>query len=309
MLAGALFGCGGAVTVEALAVQPALLPLRAYPSVLLVPGPLDEDAQVARALTRHLKQAGHTRVQVIDEARLKKHTARSHVPRGTVVVELLVATQERVHAQHGQRGQTTCDSLGCFNQNTSYAQDVPVMRATLQVTVRDGRSMRVVQRVRLRALEASGNFEHLKRNAVLTLSRRLRASTEQIPELIEVDLLPLDLPQVELAIEEAHEGRWVRARAALEQAVDDPAARALSREQQARLHFDLGQARRAMGLPGDPRPIDEARKAYAHARALDPHEPLYARGEARAKRDARLAALVRAQRVQAAQNFRFARGK
>lgn len=302
-------GCGGAITAEALSVQPALLPLRAYPHVLLVPGPLEEDGQIARALTRHLKKSGHTRVQVIEERRLATHTQRGRIPRATVVVELLVGTHERVHAQYGHRERTTCDSLGCFDGAGGATQDVPVMRATLHVTVRDGRSMRVLQRVRLRALEASGSFEHLKRNAVLTLSRRLRASTEQIPEQIEVELLPLDLPQVEEAIDEALEGRWARARAVLEQALDDPAADTLSARQQARLHYDIGQAARATGLAGDPEPVVVALQAYARARALDPGEPRYAHAHRRSERDAEAAARVRMQRVQAARNFRFSAEK
>ena len=181
---------------------------------VIVPGPLDEDGRVARALRYHLRRAGHTRVQMIDGKSLREHTGTGSLPSATVVVELLVATQEFVHAQYGQRAQTTCDSLGCFQSVPAYAQDTPVMRALLQVTVRDARTMRVVHRLKLRALESSGNFEYLKQNAVESLISRLRASTEQIPELIEIDLLPVDAPGVDVAIQAAEDGDWRRARSA-----------------------------------------------------------------------------------------------
>lgn len=305
-----LWGCAGPVVTEAVIVSPAALPLRAYPHILIVPGPLDADRHVAAGLARHLRARGDSRVKVISAARLRAHTADAPLPGATVIVELMVDTDEHFQVLLERYPSTTCDSLGCYPSPANGGQDVPVVRATLHVTTRAGNSMRVLQRLRLRVMEASGDYESLTRFAVVGLGARLRAATEQIPRVVELHLVPVPggtgVPGLVAALDFAADGDFVRAEKQVRGLLGRREVARLAAQAKAALYFNAGQIALARGGGSDPRLARRALRLFRRARALAPGDQDYALAVRVGRRAVAQAARVHGQRVTAARNHRLA---
>lgn len=304
-----VWGCGGPLVTEAVVVEPAALPLRAYPQVLVVPGPLSADTRVARSLARMLQQRGHTRVRIIDAGALRERTRRRALPVSTVIVELMVSTDERLHLVLDPYPRTTCDSLGCYQSPAGGGQDLPMVRATLHVTVREGRSMRVVQRMRLRVQEISGDYDALQQHAVLGLIARLRGAVEQLPRLVELRLasgaIAVDVPGHAAALRAVADGDFGRARGRFARVVARARGLSLSPPDRAALLCDYGQVLLADGAGADPAAARKALSMMARARALQPEVERYAEAERFARQAVDEAERVRSQRVAASRNFRL----
>lgn len=305
LVSGLMPGCAREVRLTATTMQPAGLALRAFPEVFILRGHLDEEARIGRGLAEHLERFGHIKTHHLDEEELRTHLLRGPVPRAAAIVELQLDLSELMHHQFGAPVRTVCDSLSCYIVPSRNSQDMPVMRATLTVTVRDAVRMNVWHRVWLRAFERGGDSEEMRREVTLTLIQRARVLIDHRRMLVQVSLLAPDVPGVDEALSAAEKGDWagsgVRLRAALRRH-----GRTIGRVRRAQLLHDIAQTQRLASEATDPGALLLASRTLAQARRLDPGNEVYREAARVIARDLKHATTIRRQWVAAGRNFRRA---
>lgn len=302
LLWGLAQGCGSPVQLTATALQPAGLPLRSFPHVFIVRGHLPEEQKIARGLSAWLQRKGHVSAPVVEEAALEQRRARRGLPPGSVVVELALGVRELTYQQYAP-SRTVCDSLSCYVL-PSTVEDLPVLKARLVLTVRDGETLAVRQEVVVRAIEAAESPRQLRREVTLTLVERLRLLVDQRRLLVRVDLLSPDFAGIDAAVDAAEDGDWAGALARL-QAIEK-ATRASDPEARAQLLHDLAQAHRFAAEASDPDALGRALRVMRAASALQPKERRYRAGIATLARDLQNAQVLQWQRAAAAHNHGLA---
>lgn len=292
-------GCSAPIQLTATALQPAGLPLRSFPHVFIVGGQLPQERRIARGLAAHLERNGHVSAPVVAETALRQRLASTPLPVGSVIVELALSLREMAYRQSAPT-RTVCDTLSCYVLPAS-TQEMPVLQARLELTVRDGASLAVRQRVAVKALEAAANPRQLEREVTLTLIERLRVLVDQRRLVVSVDLVAPDLPGVGAAVDAAEDGDWQAARQQLQAIATrssgaDPATRA-------GLLHDLAQAHRFADEASEPQALKRALALMREAGVLQPGNRRYQRGVATLARDLQNAQMLQRQRVTAAHNF------
>jgi len=306
---GALFSACGAVThVDALVIRPATIPLRSFPRVWVASGFLPEERAIADALVRHLRAQGRVEARWMDPDTLEPLRQRGEIPPATLVVRIAVSAEESLRTDWSTRPETVCGPVGCYTRNRSYTYSIPMVRAQLVLTVHDGPSARVEQRVRLRATDEGREYGVLRHRVTAQLIRRLQEMVDQRIEEVEIPVLEMDRPEVEQAIAHMQQGEWRAARRLLHRLHRGPTFAQLPPDQQARLFYNLGHAYRF-----DPRAQDDpeaflqsAERAYERALQLD-RDDRYREALAALRSYRREMAAITAQREAADRNFRIGR--
>lgn len=300
------WGCGGATTVAATVVHPAQVPVRSYPRIWIAGGHLDHEIELLDALADHLR-GGRAEVRRVELDHLEPMRVQGRIPPATVVVILDLRFVEATRPEWTTRPETVCGPLGCYTANRSYAYELPTLRARLTVTVYDGPTARVEQRVTIDAHDEGDDYLDMRHEVVRQLKTKLLRMVDQRRESVEVELLEVDVPEVERALAVIEEGDWTRGRRMLEEAWHGGAVRSLEPEDRARVLYDIGQARRfdPSTLDDPEAHFDAAERALRAAVRLDPRDE-YDRALAALRRHRREVVVARAQQEAAEHNYRLA---
>lgn len=303
-------GCGGTIGAEARVMQPAVVPVRAFPRVLVASGHLSEEIAVIDALARHLRRGRHVDARRLHVSELEPLREAGRIRPATAVIIATVVMTERMRPEWTTRPEVVCGpSPGpCYETSRPHLYDVPTLAGRLHLTVYDGPTARVMQRVVVRSADEGRDYESMRRTVLSRLIRRAKQLVDQRVLRREVDLLSVDDEGAARALGRIEAGDWHGGRIALERIAASPRAARLPPTERARLLYDLGQARRFDAGAHD---LDDARfvaaeQALREAMRLDPQR-IYARalGELAAHR--RAVALVREQREAARYNFEIGR--
>jgi hypothetical protein len=308
-LALASTGCASYRTARGEIAHPAAIPLRSFPRIWLARGHLPEETAFVEGLAAHLATLGDAAVRIVDIDELEPARVAGNIPPATVVVLSAIDFREGTETRWTSRPQTTCGAIGCYTTRRSYAYDVPTLRAQLSLTVYDGPTAHVEQRVHLPAREEGREYATMRRRAVTALLDKTKTLVEQRHEIVDVHLYEVDVESVRDAISVLEAGDWTRGRAMLERAVKTQEVRALPREERARAIFDLGQARRFdPSTQGDlGRHFAAAERALAFALRLHPTST-YERALLDLRAHRHSVELARAQEEAAEHNYRVGEG-
>lgn len=283
------------------------MPVRAFPRIWIAAGHLPEESAVASALAEHLARDANVKVRQVDVQDLEPARKAGRIPPATGVVLLDLRLHEDTRTEWATRPETVCGPYGCYTDEQSYVYDVPVVRGTLKITVYDGPTARVLQTTSIRASDEGRPFPVLRDRVATKLADHLGRLVDQRSEPVRIVLLYVKLAGVDEAIDAARHGDWHAARVRLERALSTAGAEALPSDQQARLWYDVGQARRfdATTMNDPERHFDEAEQALRRALSLHATD-LYRTSLADLRRHREQVRVVVAQREAAARNARMA---
>lgn len=295
-----LAGCGSGMTVRGEVIQPAQVPVRAFPRILVTSAEDPESREIALAIARHLA-VGRSTVDRLDRSAIAELRARGQIDRTTVVLELRTTLTRHERPGWATSDPLNCGVAGCVDSRRS-VEDVPVVRAHVSILVAEGPSGRPLQRVELSEQESGSDVLAMRLRVLERLATRARALVDQQVESVPVTLYPLDMPEVRAALEAVREGRWAEGRQRLERFVESKRFQTLPRDQRALVLYDLGQARRFDStLPAERRFRDAARALRAAVRLVP--QPRYAQAIADLERHRQSRAMVREQQEAMAHNF------
>lgn len=304
-LALAASGCGHSLTAQAKVLEPAAVPVRAYPEIWVAGGHLEEDEIVLTALASSLEEGGESRVRRVDPDQLEAQRRAARIPSTAVVVLVDVRVQEDVRTGWDRQPVRVCGAYGCETRYQQVTTNIPWVRGTAQLRVHDGPSARLLQRHVVRTDLYGGDPTVMREKVIAQLARRAVDAVSLVERTVEVELLKVKkLPAVEAALEAIRAGDWTTGRQRLEQAARETQSPQLSADDRARVFYDLGLARRfAPGPDGySEKAFDASARAFKQASRLDPR-PLYERGLQALEAHRQAHARLQEQRKAAAHNF------
>lgn len=300
-----LAGCSHTLTLNARVIEPAGIPVRAFPHVWVDRGELLPEQEVARVFVEYLQQTPGLHARLVNRDELSAARAGGTVPAASVLVVVGVHTIDLSRVEWTTRHQTVCDALGCFSVPNTVSYDIPVMEGELRISVQDAASGQELQRAVVKAREEGRSYDDMLPRLLVTLSDRLQRLAEQRALRVEVDLLEVDHPVMERALSLAEAGNWLAARDAVEALVNAGSfASELEREDQARALYDLSQLMRFATREGEgPLVALKASRTFAE-RALTLHvHSRYVDALKVIDEDIRRRTMVEDQRAAAEQNF------
>lgn len=300
-----LGGCSGALSVRGEIVQPARVPVRAFPRILVTADDAPEAARLADAMARHLA-VGRSAVRRLAPTEVDAMRSAGRLHRATGLVHVSLTMSRRDRPAWMRRDTLDCGPLGCIESRRPYVEDVPVVRVELVLTVRDARSGRLLQRERVEEEESGMDVLGMRLRVLERVEESALALLDQRPEPVTVELHPVDAPAVRAALAHIAEGSWSEGRARLERFVRSDAFEALPAAQRAVVLYDLGLARRFDATIPAARRFEAAARALRAAIRLVP-EPRFASALAELEAHRRSRALVREQQEATAHNFSLAR--
>ena len=301
----ALAGCAQRVVLVGPIAQPATLPIRAFPNIWLLPGPLTAERDLARQLAKHLLSHKTSRVAIVSHEALERRRISGRIPPATVLLGIRVDLEEQFHLQWGSHPETVCDSIGCYMTRRSRVRDTPVLKATLHLEATDPLTERPLQTAQVKAVEQGERFEAMRRFVVNELAVRAKLLTDQRLRFLEVELLEVAAAPMDRVVELAEQERFASAARVLRRYLDSPAGRGLPGVRRGRLWYNLALLLRLKREGVDRRSLSSARKAFDRAASLDPE--LDVRRQLRELSVQRKrAALGRQQRADAVHNFSHA---
>lgn len=314
VLALAALAACGSTEVQARVVYPATVPVRTFPRIWVAGGHLDFEVAAVRAIVEHLRTGGgapagaRPDVQIVELDALEPLRRAGRIGPATVVMIVEVELREGSRPEWSSRPETVCGPAGCREASRMY--DVPILDARLRLTVYEGPTARVLQRAAARSRQEGRDSDTMRADALRDLMTKVRALLDQRVENVDVALLHVDAPEVERAIESIEAGKWREGRVMLERVARGPTFRALSREERARVLYDLSQARRfdPTTIARGARHFDAAESALRAAIRIDDRpryrEALRVLAAHRAQME-----LVRTQREAAEHNYALERGR
>lgn len=296
--------CGHTLQLQANVIEPAGIPVRAFPNVWVERGELLAEQELATQLVTYLQATPRMNVRLVDGDQLAAARAGGTVTPATVVVIFRLHTRELSRVEWTTRPETVCDALGCFTVARSYNYDVPVIDGELRISVQDGQTSQELQRAVVRAREEGRDYEDMLPRLTTTLGERLHQLTEQRIARVQVTLLEVSNSTVERALSLAEAGQWSDARDLLERFVSSDGFSSLQRLERARVLYDLAQARRFGARDGESvlELLQRARESANAAFELDP-ESRYARAVHEIDTAIKTRRMVDDQRAAAEHNF------
>lgn len=272
-----VLGCASRTVVGTVQV-PATVPLRTFPHILVASGHQPSEILLASELVAHLQSARSDQdVRRVSRDQLEPMRQRGEIPVASVVVLVELDARSRTRTRFSTRPETVCGPTGCFTRNRTDSYDVPTLFAQTRITVFEGPSARVLQRLSLDVTEEGRGYDRMRDRAVRRLAVRLKNLVDARVEQVRVRLLDVNTPAVEQALLEMEEGRWREGRVRLERFVRGDGLSPLSSSDRARVYYDLAMARRfdPVSLERDPeRHFQAAEAPLQRAIRLDP-APLY----------------------------------
>src|SRR5688572_1775639 len=116
------------MTAEARVLQPAVMPVRAFPRVWVAGGHLEDEVVVVDALARHLRAAGHVEARRMHVGDLEPLRAARRIPAATVVILVDLTLTERNRPEWTTRPEMVCGPSGtCYETHRPYLYDVPTL--------------------------------------------------------------------------------------------------------------------------------------------------------------------------------------
>lgn len=301
----ALCACSS-TTVRGTLQIPAAIPLRSFPHIYVASGPQMAEIQLSQALVDHLRD-GQREVQRIERAELERLRTQGSIPLASVVVLLELETRRLTRTRFTQRPETVCGPAGCYTRNRTDAYDVPTLHTRLRMTVHEGPSARVLQRVSESVSEEGYGWARMETRTVTRLVQTITQLVDARTENVAVRLLSVDVPEVERAITEIGQGEWRQGRVRLERVARTDAVQDLEARERARVFYDLGIARRfdPVSIERDPqRHFRSAEASFEAAIRLDP-DPLYERALRELRAHQQQVSMLQEQREAAEHNFRL----
>ena len=266
-----LVGCAHTVSVRGATLFPARVPVRAFATILISGGSLDEVVFWQDRLAAHLADDGQHEVRRVDLAELEPARKAGKISPTTVVILIDLKVDESMRSDWATTPAQVCGYYGCYTQYQSYPISVPELRGEAQVTVYEGPTARVLQRERFRNLTVDDSEQGA--DVLLEgLAREIERSVDVLRKREPVQLYKVKaVPGVNEAVALIKKGKWYEGRDLLERAKDQLAG--VDDESQARVWFNLGLARWfAPGPAGlTESAYQDARRALETALALDPH--------------------------------------
>lgn len=296
--------CSNALTVRGEVVQPARVPVRAFPRILVVAGDGPESVLIARRLANHLAQSEST-VRRVPAGAIDELRRAGRIEPATVIVHVRLELTRRDRTGWARRNSLSCGPLGCVQTNRNILQAVPVLSGRLIMTVLDGPSGRSLQRELVSDEESGPDVLAMRMRVIQRLTQRALELVDQRTEHVSVELRSIDHPAVREALGAIRTGGWTRGRRMLERFVGSSGFDALTVEQRALVLYDLGQARRFdRSVPADER-FRRAAEALRRAVRLAP-QSRYASALSELQAHRRSRRMVREQEEATAHNFRVA---
>ena len=303
-LGACLVACGGGLTVHGEVVRPARVPVRAFPRIVVTTTDGGASDPLADTLAGHLED--RSEVRRAGARQVLAMRARGQLGPGSVVVSLASLIDARSVPVWARRDDLECGPPGgCVDLRRAYYDEIPEVRAAVVVTVAEGPSGRVLQRLELTEHESGQDVLAIRLRLFERLALRLRDLVDQRTENVPVLLLTLDAPEVREALDAIRGGDWTRGRERLEGFVASAALGSLPAPLRARALYDLGQARRFDPSVPPAERLAAARRAVLAAIRTDPQEH-YARTLADIEHDVRNLAIVDAQERAREHNFELA---
>ena len=266
-----LAACSHTVTVRGATLFPARVPVRAFPTIWISGGSLDEEVFLQDRLAAHLADDGQHEVRRVDLAELEPARKAGKISPTTVVILIDLKVDESVRSDWATSPAAVCGYYGCYTQYQSYPVSVPELRGEALVTVYEGPTARVLQRERFRNLTVDDSEQGA--DVLLEgLARDIERAVDVLRKRERVELYKVkDVPGVNEAVALIEKGKWYEGRDLLEHAKDQLSA--VDKESQGRVWFDLGLARWfAPGPAGlTESAYQDARRALETALALAPH--------------------------------------
>jgi hypothetical protein len=300
---GVLFvGCGGAITARGEVLQPAQVPVRAFPRILIACDDAPESVELATAVAGHLAD-GRSVVERMEPEAIERLRAAGRIEVATVVLEVRASFAQRdvPHVTPGER--FDCGPAGCMDWRR--LDSSPLVHVEVRLRVADGPSGRPLQEVELREEETGVDVLGARLRVLGRLGHRINTLLDQRVEEVRVELHPVDREEVRAALAHAVEGRWGEARRALETFVRSSAFRSLPPSTRAHVLFNLGQARRFdTSTPAHQRFASALRALRAAVRLVP--DPRFAHALSALEADRRSRAMIRVQQEAMVHNFAIA---
>jgi hypothetical protein len=298
-----LSACAQTVAVRVPVLVPARVPVRAFPSIWVSGGLLEDEVYLQDRLAAHLARDGAREVRRVELGELEPLRKAGQIPASTVVVLVDLETEEGTRSDWATSPGYMCGFYGCFTQYNTYPVYLPELRGEVVLTVYEGPTARVLQRERFRS-EITGDEDQEDAAAdalVEELSGQLERAVDVLRIKKRIELYEVDVPGVGEAVALIRRGKWDEATRLLEQAV--AASSGQSAKVQARVWFDLGLARWFGPREGlTQAAYERAREAFEKAQQLEPH-PVHRRALADLARARKSHALLEEQRRAMAENF------
>lgn len=301
------FGCAHDTLVVRAPVQiPARVPVRAFPSIWVSGGVLDDEAYLLDRLASHLAKSGQSEVRRVDIDELEPARKEGRISQATVVILLELELRNDDASVWDTAPVQYCGYYGCSTQYQSYLTSVPTLVGEVVLTVYEGPTARVLQREEL-SESAVGEDTGLARKEVVELLARNLEHAVDVLELKErIELYRVDLPEVKDALAAIRRGDWQAGRQRLEAAAG--ALGGHKPKTQAKVWYNLGIAR---WLAPGPEGLTEegyqaAARALRWAARLDKH-PVHSAALQRLKQAREDHVLLEQQRRATRHNFRVLR--
>ena len=302
----ALLSACASTTVRGTLQIPAAIPVRSFPHIFVASGPQLAEIQLSQALVDHLRDE-ERRVQRVERAELERMRAGRTIPLASVVVIVELELRRVSRTRFSTRPETVCGPAGCYTRNRTDPYDVPTMHGRLRVTVHEGPTARILQRVSETASDEGYGWERMESRIVRRLIQRVTQLVDARTEAVAVRMLRVDVPEVQRAIWEIDEGSWRRGRVRLERVARSDDVQTLDARTRARVLYNLGIARRfdPVSIRRDPnRHFRSAEASLQAAIRLDP-DPLYDRALRELEDHRRQVSMLLEQREAAEHNFRL----
>jgi hypothetical protein len=263
--------CAHTVDARGPMLLPARIPVRAFPTIWISGGNLDEEVYLQDRLAAHLADDGQHEVRRVDLADLEPARKAGKISPTTVVVLIDLKVDESARSDWATSAMPSCGYYGCYMGYQSYPVTIPELRAEAVVTVYEGPTARVLQREKFSNLtvnESEGSSDALLGG----LAKEIERAVDVLRKRERVELYKVkSVPGVNEAVALIEKGKWYEGRDLLEKAKDQLAGE--DDKTRARVWFDLGLAR--WFAPG---PAGLSQSAYHDAKAaleqaleLEPH--------------------------------------
>lgn len=296
-----LVACAQTITLSGSSLEPATVPLRAFPQVFVLQGELDSERALAKALAQHLSEQGHTVTEVLDEAGLRARLRAGGGGRAMAIAELVLQSREVYHYGYDSSRKTLCDSLGCFAAPGSLRREMPSLSATLIISVRVGRSMELRQQATVKTVAFADTLSELRKLATHQLAERLGQLFDIQRLWSHVEFY--DETEAAEALDAAEDGEW---RKATQLHLKAAQVAGLSQETRARLLYNAGLCAAFIDEGVDLEVLLRAQEHMEQALMRVPGDARFRRGLRFVRSRLRVARALHAQRAAAHHNFTVA---
>ncbi len=234
-------GCAQPVVARAPVLYPALVPVRAFPSILIAGDKLPE-GDLPERLRAHLAADGQHEVRRVEVSALEPWRASGAILPYTLAVVIESAIDSDAQGQWQSVPVQYCDYYwGCYTDYQNVYGAAYQVSGRAVVTVYEGPTARPLQTERFQAAVYAPDSPEARAQVFEQLAEQITRAVDVLKSEARMELEPVDLPTVKSALALIHQGSWDEGRRLLEQAMPEIAD--AKPRVQARVWYDLGVAR------------------------------------------------------------------